>query len=481
MNTSRLIKSSIRRGKVVRLTSLATVVVIASLVVALEGEGPVSTHKNEALDSSANNCAAQLLTPAYFYPGASWQQLLSDPTPGQVVIVNPSSGPGSGPDVAYQAEVQWAVQLGDTVYGYINTFYTGASLTTVESQVNDYATWYHITNIFFDDMSSSSSNFGYYQTLSNAVHQAAPSANVMLNPGTYPAAVYGTLGDQLVVYEGPYGQFASTTPPAWTDAYPPAQFAAMVSAVPSNQLGAMLSAAVANRDHFVYATDDATTSTLYESLPSYWSTEVTSVASECGPGSTPTSVSATPPPSSTGGTSTGEPGLAVGSQSGSGSQGDSSYRAVATDGAVTGSAGTALYGSEAGQPLNAPIVGLASDPQSKGYWLAARDGGVFSFGDAQFAGSMGGVHLNAPIVGMAPDPATGGYWMVASDGGIFSFNAPFFGSMGGQALNAGIVGMTASAGGTATDCCRRTDRYPSSADWEGTACHRVGSRWAPRR
>ena len=32
--------------------------------------------------------------------------------------------------------------------------------------------------------------------------------------------------------------------------------------------------------------------------------------------------------------------------------------------------------------------------------------------------------LNKPIVGMAADRATGGYWLVASDGGIFSFNAP---------------------------------------------------------
>ena len=36
--------------------------------------------------------------------------------------------------------------------------------------------------------------------------------------------------------------------------------------------------------------------------------------------------------------------------------------------------------------------------------------------------------LNAPIVGMAGDPATGGYWLVGSDGGIFSFGAPFEGA-----------------------------------------------------
>ena len=52
--------------------------------------------------------------------------------------------------------------------------------------------------------------------------------------------------------------------------------------------------------------------------------------------------------------------------------------------------------------------------------------------------------LNKPIVGMAADPATGGYWLVASDGGIFSFNAPFDGSTGGMPLNKPIVGMAAN-------------------------------------
>jgi hypothetical protein len=58
----------------------------------------------------------------------------------------------------------------------------------------------------------------------------------------------------------------------------------------------------------------------------------------------------------------------------------------------------------------------------------ASDGGIFAYGDASFYGSMGGTPLNAPIVGMAADKATGGYWLVGSDGGVFSFNAPYYGA-----------------------------------------------------
>ena len=79
-----------------------------------------------------------------------------------------------------------------------------------------------------------------------------------------------------------------------------------------------------------------------------------------------------------------------------------------------------VYGSMAGQHLNAPIDHIVATPDGRGYWLVAADGGIFTFGDAGFYGSMGGQHLNAPVVDIAPTRDGGGYWLVASDGGIFS-------------------------------------------------------------
>jgi hypothetical protein len=73
----------------------------------------------------------------------------------------------------------------------------------------------------------------------------------------------------------------------------------------------------------------------------------------------------------------------------------------------------------------------------------AGDGGLFNYGPgAYFHGSMGGRHLNKPIVAMAADTATGGYWEVGSDGGVFNFDAPFYGSTGAITLNKPIVAMT---------------------------------------
>jgi len=124
------------------------------------------------------------------------------------------------------------------------------------------------------------------------------------------------------------------------------------------------------------------------------------------------------------------------------------YWEVASDGGLF-SFGTAnFYGSEGGQPINAPVVGMAATPDSGGYWEVASDGGLFSFGDAAFFGSMGGKPLNKPIVSMTATPDGGGYWEVASDGGLFAFgDAAFYGSMGGKPLNKPIIDMAATPDG----------------------------------
>ena len=123
------------------------------------------------------------------------------------------------------------------------------------------------------------------------------------------------------------------------------------------------------------------------------------------------------------------------------------YWVVASDGGVF-SFNAPFYGSAGALPLARPVVGATATPDGGGYWLVASDGGVFSYGDAGFYGSEGGRHLNQPIVGMTATPDGGGYWLVASDGGIFAFgDAGFFGSTGSMHLNRPVVGMAVAPGG----------------------------------
>jgi hypothetical protein len=122
------------------------------------------------------------------------------------------------------------------------------------------------------------------------------------------------------------------------------------------------------------------------------------------------------------------------------------YYAATSGGSITGlgAARTDLGGLT--QPLNRPIVGMASTWTGKGVWLVAGDGGIFSFGDARFHGSTGAIRLNQPVVGMAATPTGEGYWLVAADGGIFSFgDAGFFGTLGFGSTS--VIGMAPSPTG----------------------------------
>ena len=48
--------------------------------------------------------------------------------------------------------------------------------------------------------------------------------------------------------------------------------------------------------------------------------------------------------------------------------------------------------------------------------MVASDGGIFSFGDATFYGSEGGQPLGDPIVGMIPTADGFGYSLISQDG-----------------------------------------------------------------
>jgi hypothetical protein len=135
-------------------------------------------------------------------------------------------------------------------------------------------------------------------------------------------------------------------------------------------------------------------------------------------------------------------GLALSPASGQG------FWLVARDGGVFTIGAAGFFGSMGGQPLNAPVVGIAAHPSGNGYWLVASDGGIFAYGASGFHGSMGGQPLNSPVVGIAAHPSGNGYWLVGGDGGIFAFGAAgFHGSMGGRPLNSPVVGIAAHPSG----------------------------------
>jgi hypothetical protein len=97
------------------------------------------------------------------------------------------------------------------------------------------------------------------------------------------------------------------------------------------------------------------------------------------------------------------------------------YWLVHADGRVDAVGDATWHGDARGLELAGPIVAMAATPTGDGYWLAAHDGGVFAYGDAAYRGSAAGLPLAAPIAGIAPTPSGRGYWLAAHDGGVFAY------------------------------------------------------------
>jgi hypothetical protein len=115
---------------------------------------------------------------------------------------------------------------------------------------------------------------------------------------------------------------------------------------------------------------------------------------------------------------------------------------VASDGGVF-AFGAPYLGNAVGKS-GSPIVGMAADPQGRGYWLVASDGGVFAFG----APYLGNADKTAyTITGIAADPQGRGYWIVAGDGGVFALGVPYLGNAVNMSPNYAITGIGADPEG----------------------------------
>ncbi|MBO0823131.1 MAG: spherulation-specific family 4 protein [Actinobacteria bacterium] len=224
-----------------------------------------------------------LVIPAYFYPGAEWTRVDHDRPVPKIVIMDPA-GPGAGnlPDPKYQKAVRQAQAAGITILGYADTSYSMRPVSAVEADVRNYKAWYRVTSIFLDQVASSSEQLPYYRKLASYIHGANPGSAVMLNPGTYPAQQYMSVGDILVVFENTYASYANLPVPAWTRRYPAARFAHIVYATSGPRLTDALALAARRHAGYVYVTDGSG-SQRYGSLPGYWGREK-AITARCATG-----------------------------------------------------------------------------------------------------------------------------------------------------------------------------------------------------
>jgi Spherulation-specific family 4 len=222
-----------------------------------------------------------MAVPAFFPPGRLWSQVDSAVPTLQLVVLDPASGPGAAYDQAYGSVVRTAQKHGITVVGYVDTNYGARSLSAVESDVDNYYSWYHVNGIFFDrastDCALAVAPASYYATLNAYVKAKGGAARTILNPGEQTNECFLADADILLTFEGSDTQYVNSySAPSWVAKYAPSHFWHIIYATSS--ASAMARAVRLSKQRgagLVYVTPDALPSP-YDTLPTgrYWRTEL---------------------------------------------------------------------------------------------------------------------------------------------------------------------------------------------------------------
>jgi len=236
-----------------------------------------------------------VVIPLYNYPDSTWttvaQTARANPNVPIVVIVNPDSGPGSSEDPNFLSGIQSLQAAGVTVIGYVWSDYAGAALSSLESQISQYKSWYSVNGIFFDGMSNDASTSSYYSSLNSYV-MSDGMTYTMGNPGTsVPDSMLGIFSTTNI-YENPgYPTIAEIT----YAGYPTSQVSFMAYGV---TYSASFVVSAAPLEGYMYI-DNQGGSNPYATLSSYFTETVAALAALNDPTSTTSTTSTSASTSST--------------------------------------------------------------------------------------------------------------------------------------------------------------------------------------
>jgi len=83
-----------------------------------------------------------------------------------VAIINPDSGPGTGPDSNYNTYMAKLNEAGVEMIGYVHTSYGARALADVQADIDQYAAEFPLlVGIFLDEAADTADQVPYYTTL----------------------------------------------------------------------------------------------------------------------------------------------------------------------------------------------------------------------------------------------------------------------------------------------------------------------------
>lgn len=236
-----------------------------------------------AKPGSATGCSApmKLMVPLYTYPGASWDAVAaSGRTVPTVAIINPNSGPGTGPDSAYNTYMTKLNNAGVEMVGYVHTLWGARDINLVKSEINTYASQFpYVVGIFLDEAAATDAELPYYQQLYDYIMGMPGWKYDIINPGTIPTPGYVNAATQIVSFEDVHTKFAASATPSYASCNNKDKFAVITYGATSSGMTAAVATAKSKGYYgWFYVTDGAGGCCTYNALTSYYASMATAVA-----------------------------------------------------------------------------------------------------------------------------------------------------------------------------------------------------------
>jgi len=238
-----------------------------------------------ASPSSATGCSApiKLLVPLYTYPGASWDSVAAGAANVQTVaIINPNSGPGTGPDSSYDTYMAKLQAAGVEMIGYVHTSYGARAIADVKADIDLYASEFPLlVGIFLDEAADTAAEVSYYSELYTYIMSLPGYKYDVINPGTVPTEGYLAVSTQIVSFEDTAAAFASSADPSFASCSNKDQFSVIAYAASSTSTMESVLATAKSKGYYgwVYVTDGAAGGSTYNVLASYYATQASYIGS----------------------------------------------------------------------------------------------------------------------------------------------------------------------------------------------------------
>jgi len=146
------------------------------------------------------------IIPLYTDPSdGSWDVVVAakqaHPTVPVVAVINPANGPGAAAQDSYTSGIAKLTTAGVKVIGYVHTLWGVRPTSDLDTEMNQYRTWYPgVSGIFLDEMATGTGHESYYSTLSGRAKTLGFDFTIG-NPGTDTAESYVGSVDVILIYE----------------------------------------------------------------------------------------------------------------------------------------------------------------------------------------------------------------------------------------------------------------------------------------